>query len=53
MMNPGFGHGGVVTMDAGDKKTAGRLMQRMQEEKVEEGRKKRGGRRKEGRISWF
>lgn len=34
MMNPGFGHGGVVTMDAGDKKTAGRLMQRMQEEKV-------------------
>ena len=34
MMNPGFGFGGVVTMDAGDKKTAGRLMQRMQEEKV-------------------
>lgn len=33
-MNPGFGHGGVVTMDARDKKTAGRLMQRMQEEKV-------------------
>lgn len=34
MMNLGYGHGGVVTVDAGDKAKAGRLMQRMQEEKV-------------------
>ncbi len=34
LMNPGFGFGGIVTVDVGDKDTADRFMMRMQEEKV-------------------
>jgi len=34
MMNRGFGFGGIVAVDVGDKATADRLMMRMQEEKV-------------------
>lgn len=34
LMNPGYGYSGMLTLDAGDDKTAYRLMQRMQEEKV-------------------
>lgn len=34
LMNPGFGFGGIVAVDVGDKATADRLMMRMQEEKV-------------------
>ncbi len=34
LMNPGFGWGGMMTLDAGDHDTANRLMQRLQEEKV-------------------
>jgi methionine-gamma-lyase len=33
-MNPGFGFGGIVAFDVGDKVTAGKLMTRMQEMKV-------------------
>ncbi len=33
-MNPGFGYGGILTVDVGDKAAADRLMMRMQEEKV-------------------
>lgn len=34
LMNPGFGYGGIVAIDVGDKATADRLMMRMQEERV-------------------
>jgi methionine-gamma-lyase len=34
MMNRGFGHGGVVTVDMGDQQTAERVMMRLQESKV-------------------
>jgi methionine-gamma-lyase len=34
LMNPGFGFGGIVAVDVGDKAIADRLMARMQEEKV-------------------
>jgi methionine-gamma-lyase len=34
MMNPGFGYGGMLAVDVGDHERAGRLMTRMQEEKV-------------------
>jgi methionine-gamma-lyase len=34
LMNPGFGWGGMVTVDVGDHEAAMRLMTRMQEEKV-------------------
>ena len=34
LMNRGFGFGGIVAVDVGDKATADRLMTRMQEEKV-------------------
>jgi len=34
IMNTGFGYGGIVTVDAGDRESADRLMMRMQEEKV-------------------
>jgi methionine-gamma-lyase len=34
LMNPGFGFGGIVAVDVGDKATADRLMTRMQEENV-------------------
>jgi methionine-gamma-lyase len=34
MMNPGYGYGGMLAVDVGDKVTADRLMMRMQEEKV-------------------
>jgi len=34
LMNPGYGHGGMMTLDAGDHDSANRLMQRMQNEKV-------------------
>jgi methionine-gamma-lyase len=34
LMNPGFGYGGIVAVDAGDKLTANRLMERMQQMKV-------------------
>ncbi len=34
LMNHGFGYGGIVAVDVGDKETADRLMLRMQEEKV-------------------
>ena len=34
LMNPGFGWGGIMTLDVGDLPTANHLMQRMQEEKV-------------------
>jgi methionine-gamma-lyase len=33
-MNPGFGYGGMLALDAGDSARANRLMVRMQEEKV-------------------
>lgn len=33
-MNPGFGYGGMLVLDAGDSATANRLMERMQAEKV-------------------
>lgn len=33
-MNPGFGYGGMLVLDAGDTATANRLMERMQQEKV-------------------
>jgi len=34
LMNPGFGFGGIVAVDVGNKATADRFMARMQEEKV-------------------
>jgi methionine-gamma-lyase len=34
LMNPGFGFGGIVALDLGDKAAADRLMTRMQQEKV-------------------
>lgn len=34
LMNPGFGYGGIVAVDLGDKSTADRFMMRLQEEKV-------------------
>jgi len=34
MMNPGYGYGGMVAVDVGEKATADRLMLRLQEEKV-------------------
>jgi len=34
MMNPGFGFGGMLAIDVGDKLTADHLMMRLQEEKV-------------------
>ena len=34
LMNPGYGWGGMMTLDAGEAATANRLMQRMQGEKV-------------------
>lgn len=34
LMNPGFGYGGMLIMDAGDAKTANCLMETMQQEKV-------------------
>ncbi len=34
VMNPGFGYGGMLTLDVGTHERAMRLMQRMQEEKV-------------------
>ncbi len=34
LANPGYGHGGMLTLDAGDRAHANRLMARMQEEKV-------------------
>lgn len=34
LMNPGYGYGGIVGLDLGDKATADRLMVRMQEEHV-------------------
>jgi methionine-gamma-lyase len=34
LMNPGFGFGGILAVDVGNKVTADRLMLRMQEEKV-------------------
>jgi len=34
LMNPGFGYGGMLTLDAEDHDTANRLMQRLQEERV-------------------
>ena len=34
LMNPGFGYGGIVAVDLGDKPTADRFMMRLQEEKV-------------------
>jgi methionine-gamma-lyase len=34
LMNPGFGFGGIVAVNVGDKAVADRLMMRMQEEKV-------------------
>ena len=34
MMNPGYGYGGIVAVDFGDKATADRLMMRLQDEKV-------------------
>lgn len=34
LMNPGFGYGGIVAVDLGDKATADRFMMRLQEEKV-------------------
>jgi methionine-gamma-lyase len=34
LMNPGFGHGGMMTLDAGSETAAAHLMTRMQEEKV-------------------
>lgn len=34
LMNPGFGFGGIMTVDAGDMAKAGRLMIKMQEERV-------------------
>jgi len=34
LMNPGYGWGGMMTLDAGTTEAANRLMQRMQEEKV-------------------
>ena len=34
IMNPGFGFGGMMALDAGDEEKAGRLMTLMQEEKV-------------------
>jgi len=34
IMNPGFGFGGMLAVDVGDKENAERLMTRMQEEKV-------------------
>jgi methionine-gamma-lyase len=33
-MNPGYGYGGMMTLDVGDQASANRLMQRMQDEKV-------------------
>jgi methionine-gamma-lyase len=33
-MNPGFGFGGMLAVDVGDKENADKLMARMQEEKV-------------------
>ena len=35
LMNQGFGYGGIVTIDVGEKVMADRLMTRMQEEKVD------------------
>lgn len=34
LMNDGFGYGGMLAIDAGDYESAGKLMTRMQEEKV-------------------
>ncbi|PIQ23344.1 cystathionine beta-lyase [bacterium (Candidatus Blackallbacteria) CG17_big_fil_post_rev_8_21_14_2_50_48_46] len=34
LMNPGYGYGGMLVMDAGDTQTANQLMERMQQEKV-------------------
>ena len=34
LMNPGFGFGGILAVDVGNKATADRLMMRLQEEKV-------------------
>jgi len=34
LMNPGYGYGGILTLDAGTLENANRLMLRMQEEKV-------------------
>jgi methionine-gamma-lyase len=34
LANPGYGYGGVIALDAGNADTAGRLMARMQEEKI-------------------
>jgi methionine-gamma-lyase len=34
LMNPGYGYGGMMTLDAGTHERANRLMQRLQEEKV-------------------
>lgn len=34
LMNPGFGYGGMLIMDAGEAKTANQLMETMQQEKV-------------------
>ena len=34
LMNPGYGHGGMMTLDVGDQASANRLMQAMQDEKV-------------------
>jgi methionine-gamma-lyase len=34
LMNPGFGYGGIVAVDAGDQPTANRLMECMQQKKV-------------------
>ena len=34
LANEGFGYGGIVTLDAGSKSPAARLMERMQKEKV-------------------
>ena len=34
LMNPGYGYGGMLTLDVGGQANANRLMQRMQEEKV-------------------
>lgn len=34
MVNPGYGYGGMMTLDAGTKDNANRLMQRMQDERV-------------------
>lgn len=34
LMNPGFGYGGMLTLDAGSEERAGRLLTRLQQEKV-------------------